>query len=87
MFLGVHAASISYLAPTHKFLDRVEEIADSSAPALGAILRCNERAVSVFSYVSQFVQITDAKSMGALEQRGVHKMLRLPPNSMSRLNA
>jgi len=84
VFLGVDGANISYLAPTQKYFDRVEDISGASAPALGGILRYNERAVSVFSYVSQFVQIVDTKSMSALEQRGVHKMLRLPPNSMSR---
>ena len=51
---------------------------------LPVILRYNERVASVFSYVSQVTQIPDPSSLAALEQRGVHKVMKLPPNSMSR---
>ncbi len=49
-----------------------------------SILRYNERVASVFSFVAQVIPLHDPPSLAALEQRGVHKMLRLPPNSMSR---
>ena len=84
VFLGVDAASITFREPTHKYFDRVEQVSCSVAPSLGSILRYNERVVTVFSYVSQFVQVPDTKALGALEQRGVHKILKLPPNSLAR---
>ena len=65
-----------------KFLDRAIEISDGDAPALPSIIRYNERVVSAFSYISQLFEVP--RKLEALEQRGKHKMLRLPPNSMSR---
>lgn len=83
VYIGVDGARITYRDPTHKYLDRVEGIAGSAAPTLGCVLQYNARVVTVFSYVSQIVQIPSTKEFAALEQRGVHKMLKLPPNSMS----
>ena len=68
--------------PCRKYIDRAIEVANGGAPALPSIIRYNERAASVFSYVSQM--FCPPASMEALEQRGVHKMLHMPPNSMSR---
>ena len=67
-----------------KFKERVKEIAEAGAPTLPSILRYNEYAASVFSFVAQVCPIPDHKEFAATEQNGVHKMLRLPPNSMSR---
>ena len=47
-----------------------------------AIPRYNQRAVSVLSYVSQFA-VSDA-DLSSLQQTALHKVFRLPPNSLSR---
>ena len=84
VFLGWDAIKESYAGPCTKYLERVEDIRSAGAPSLVSILRYNERAASVFSFVAQVIPLHDPPSLAALEQRGVHKMLRLPPNSMSR---
>ena len=68
-------------------LERIKELTEASAPSLPTILRYNERVATVFSYVSQVIRIPDTSSLMAMEQRGIHKMLKLPPNSMSRTMA
>ncbi len=82
VWLGRGGDSQTWDSPAKKFLERTVEIADGNAPALPSILRHNERAVSVFAYVSQLYRVP--QMLDALEQRGIHKMLRMPPNSMSR---
>ncbi len=83
-FLGRDGARESYSLPCRKYLERVEDIGSASAPSLVAVLRYSERAATVFSFVSQVIPVHDPPSLATLEQRGVHKMLKLPPNSMSR---
>ena len=67
-----------------KFVHRVEEVVSGSAPAALAISRYNQRAVSVLSYVSQFSPPPQQAGLPALDQWAVHKILRMPPNSLSR---
>ncbi len=83
-FLGRDGARETYSLPCKKYLERVEDIGSASAPSLVSVLRYNERAATVFSFVSQVIPVHDPPSLAALEQRGVHKVLKLPPNSMSR---
>ena len=46
-------------------------------------MKYNERAVPVFSYVSQVLLHPDIPRLKRLEQRGIHKILKLPPNCMN----
>ena len=84
VFIGRDSEQLTFKAPCDKYLERVEELASTGAPSLPTILRYNERVVTVFSYVSQVIRPPDWKSLASLEQRAVHKALKLPPNSMSR---
>ncbi len=84
VYLGRDAGKETYALPCSKYLERVDEIASGSAPSLVSVLRYNERAATVFSFVSQVIPMHDPQSFAALEQRGVHRMLKLPPNCMSR---
>ncbi len=84
VFLGHNAPALTFQGPTEKYLARVEELSSTQAPSLGTILRYNERVASVFSYVAQVTEHPDPKNFKSLEQRGVHKVLKLPPNCMSR---
>ena len=63
-----------------KYLSRCFDISLSVATALPTIVRCNERAVFVFSYVSQVLLHPDIPRLKRLEQRGIHKILKVPPN-------
>ena len=44
----------SLQAPFEKFIARVEEVAAGRAPATVSIIKYNQYAVSVISYVAQF---------------------------------
>ena len=79
--LGVDSATLSFHDPLAKFNKRVLEIADGKAPSTVAFLRYNERAVSVLSYVAQFA--IPPSDLGKLEYQARHKLLRMPPQSMS----
>ena len=60
-------------------------IVAGSAPSTTAILRFNQRAATVLSYVSQFVFPSKATyDIQAREHTAIHRVLRFPPNSMSR---
>ncbi len=82
--MGRNAPALTLQGPCDKFLSRVEELSNAQAPMLGTVLRYNERVASVFSYVAQVTDLPDPNSIASLEQRGIHKALKLPPNSMSR---
>ena len=84
VYLGRAAAKLTYDTPKEKFWGRVNELADASAPSLSTVLRYNERVATVFSYVSQFYLPPEADKMNSLEHRAIHRILKLPPNSMSR---
>ena len=84
VWLGVRGDLKTYEAPGQKFQCRAEEIFGGGAPALPSLLRFNERAVPVFSYVAQVFAPRDWKKMYRFEQNAVHKVLHLPPNCMSR---
>ena len=82
--LGVDSCKRSYEAPLAKFRDRVLEVCSGDAPSTVAILRYNQRAVTVLSYVAQFSPPPCERSIAELSHNAVHKVLRLPPKSMSR---
>ena len=83
-FLGVGSAKLSWQDPLQKFTDRVQEIVNANAPATTAILRFNQRAVPVLSFVSQFSNPPVSADLPKLDQWSVHKLLRIPSNCMSR---
>ena len=51
---GVDSVAISFLDPVAKFNKRVLEISDGRAHSTVALLKYNERVVTVLSYVAQF---------------------------------
>ena len=51
--LGRQSATLSFAAPIKKFVNRVHEICLGKAPAAVALIRYNQRALPVLSYVSQ----------------------------------
>ena len=63
-------------------MSRCFDISLSVACALLTTVRYNERAVPAFSYVSQVLLHPDVPRLKRLEQRGVHKILKLPPDCM-----
>ena len=83
--LGRHSATLSFAAPIKKFVNRVHEICLGNAPAAVSLIRYNQRVVPVLSYVSQFAIPPDSFNVQALAHRSVHSILRLPPNSFSRI--
>ena len=54
------------------------------APATTSIIRYNQRAVPVLSYASRLASPPKSVDIPNLSGWGVHKILRLPANSMSR---
>ena len=83
-FLGVGSSELSWQEPLQKFTGRVEEIVSANAPATTAILRFNQRAVPVLSFVSQFSHPPVCADLPKLDQWSVHKLLRIPSHCMSR---
>lgn len=82
--LGVDSCKKSYVAPLKKFRDRILEVSSGNAPSTVAIVRYNQRAVTVLSYVAQFSHPPCAKSVRELSHNAVHKILHMPPKCMSR---
>ena len=80
---GRNSAALSYADPIAKYNKRVLEIVDGRAPSTVAFLKYNEWAVSVLSYVAQFAVPPGDIDIGRLEYQAKHKLLRLPPQSMS----
>jgi len=83
VFLGVGGVQKTFKGCEEKYLSRCFDISLSVATALPTIVRYNERAVPVFGYISQVLLHPDIPKLKRLEQRGIHKILKLPPNSMS----
>jgi len=81
--LGRNSAALSFEEPVAKYNKRVLEIVDGRAPSTVAFLKYNERVVSVLSYVVQFAVPPCDIDIGRLEYQAKHKLLRLPPQSMS----
>ena len=54
----------------------------SSGPAATSIISCNQRAVLVVPYVSQFALPPADAKLTELGQWSVHEIFRVPPNSM-----
>ena len=67
------------------FVHRIEEIVGGRAPAASSILRYNQKAIPVLSYVSQFAPPPFSANVCALAHGAIHKIIRIPPNSMSRV--
>jgi len=82
--LGQDSCRLSYSEPLRKYSSRVLNICDGHAPSTVSILRYNERAVSVLSYVAQFASPPEDIGLQTKEQHALHKILRLPPNSLPR---
>ena len=83
-FLGLQSVELSFQEPRVKFVNRIEEICSGKAPAATCICRYNQRAASVFSYVAQFAPPPDCIKLPNLAHWAIHRILRMPPNSMSR---
>ena len=83
VFLGVGGVEKTLKCCEEKYLSRCFDISLSVATALPTIVRYNERAVPVFGYISQVLLHPDIPRLKRLEQRGIHKILKLPPNCMS----
>jgi hypothetical protein len=81
--LGRHSAILSFAAPIKKFSKRVQEICVGRAPAASALVRYNQRAVPVLSYVAQFAVPPDSYRVSSLAHRSVQTILRVPGNSFS----
>ena len=75
---------LSYAAPLDKYQARVQEIVEGRAPSTVSIVRYNQRAVSVLSYVAQFACPDSSIDLAAKEHGAIHRILRMPPNSMTR---
>ena len=82
--LGVDSVSLSYRDPLKKFISRVPKVTGGKAPAATSIIRYNQRAVPVVSYVSQFASPPTEPKLAQLDHWSVHEILRMPPNPMSR---
>ena len=82
--LGRSGAEETYRGPVEKYTERVKELAENQAPSLPTILRYNERVATVFSYVAQVVSPPAGVDLASIEQHSIHKILKLPPNCMSR---
>jgi hypothetical protein len=82
--LGRDSEELSFADPIKKFRDRVFEVASGQAPATSSIIRYNQRAVTVLSYVAQFAPPPPSAKVLELDQWSVHKILRLPANCMPR---
>ena len=82
--LGRDSVELSFQDPIKKFVHRVHEIVAGNAPAPTAIVRYNQRAVPVLSFVSQFACPPVESNFPELDQWSVHKLLRIPSNCMSR---
>ena len=65
-------------------MQRVHEVVEGRAPSTTAICRYNQKVIPVVSYVSQLAAPPRSANVPALAQWGVHKILRMPFNSMSR---
>ena len=83
-YLGADSIFRSFQAPFRKFRARVVEVAHGGAPATVSIIKYNQYAVSVISYVAQFAAPSLECKVAALDHWAVHKILRIPQNSMSR---
>ena len=79
IWLGVRAGEMTWKAPTRKYGERILEIYEGGASALPSILRYNERALPVFSFIAQIFPPHESVNISSLEQRGIHKILHLPP--------
>ena len=67
-FLGMGAADLSSQGPIKKFVHRVHEIVAGNAPAPITVLRYNQRAVPVLSFVFQFACPLVNNNMPELDQ-------------------
>ena len=82
-FWGWGGTEKTFAACEDKYLSRCFDISLNVASALPSIVRYNQVAVPVFSYVSQVLVHPDIPRLKRLDQRGVHKAFKLPPNCMN----
>ena len=81
VYLGIGGSERTFKVREDKYLSRCFDISLSVASALPTIVRYSERAVPVFSYVSQVFLHPDIPRLKKLEQRGIHKIFKLPPTA------
>ena len=81
--LGVDSNVLSFRDPLAKFGKRVVGISEAKAPATISMLRYNERAIPVLSYVAQFATPPASINIRSKEFYALHKLLRLPPCSLT----
>ena len=81
--LGLNCVALSFSDPLKKLDLRVHEVVAGNAPTTSAILRYNQRAVTVLSYVSQFSH-PPGEVLPDLDTWCVHKIFRLPAKCFSR---
>ena len=58
-----------------KFVHRVEEVVEGKAPAAASIVRYNQRALPVLSYVSQFSPPPLTADVPGLARGAIHKII------------
>ena len=83
VFLGVGGTERTFAACEDKYINRCFDISNSVATALPSIVRYNQVAVPVFSYVSQVIVHPDVPRLKRLDQREIHKALKMLPNCMN----
>ena len=83
-YLGRNSIALSFAAPLEKYTSRIQEVVDGSAPATVAIVRYNQRVIPVLSYVAQLAVPSRTIDLAAREHGAIHRILRMPPKSMSR---
>ena len=84
-FLGQGSVQLSFKEPLERFSKRLDELVGGVAPAPLAMNSYNQKLVPLISYVAQFaVPSSDQADLPAIEQHALHRLLRIPPSSMSR---
>ena len=83
-YLGRNSVELSFASPFSKFAARVKDVFEGNAPAATSIIKYNQRCVPVFSYHAQFSLSSREDNFAHKEHLAIHKILHMPPNSMSR---
>ena len=81
IYLGPAVGGKNWEAPMNKFIERVEEIAETRAPLEYACALFKSKALSVLGYVAQIC--IPPKALKVTELRVANKILRLATNSFT----
>lgn len=83
--LGVDSVGKSFQDPFKKSVHRVHHVNSGNTLGAPALLRYNRRAMLVLSFVSQFASSPPIDAnLSELDRWSVHRILKIPSNSMSR---